>query len=416
MTKKLLVVFTLVVALTSSCNLFGRGPIPVAVSAGVGGGPSASISVHSRSVAVESMSDEIYFKEDRKTANRGTLLYTLTPESFVLDMDVLVLYNETLLRGFSTAPLLGYTTNPDGGIIPKHIDLAYADDFIRDVEVTRNTFDGLSMQFLPSGNGESNDGYYVRSVSGISLPPVYDGIALAGDVTDQIDGLPAGLRYFGFESLQPIETNNGFLSYLTIGSNVAEDGIQNPTGAMGTWINPVTETSGNSVSLYFAAESSIDFRSFTNPEIVFDWNLDGLVQVWDAGSPLVYADDIVTFRLNDPFPVSIVVQENVSTAGSDPNDSTPPAEVVAPAISGPTTYNTLQWINPRDTDFKEVVVTRRAGSAPASRNDGEEVYRGHQPNHVDSGGASGTHYFYLVQTVDTSGNYSSGVVLDQVQP
>ena len=49
------------------------------------------------------------------------------------------------------------------------------------------------MQFVPSGNGESND------------------------------RMAAGLRYFGFESLRPIETNDGSLSYLTIGSNVAED-------------------------------------------------------------------------------------------------------------------------------------------------------------------------------------------------
>ncbi len=418
-------IFLLFIPLVFACKDTGAdsgsGPDPVsgyksvAVSAGVDSSASR-ITVKSRTIQVESMNDETYFKENRKAANRGSRLYQLTPESFILDMDVLVLYNETVGDQFSTVELLGYTTTPDGGIVPKHIDLAYADDFIRDVEISESTYHGLSMQFLPSGNGSSNDGYYVRSITGLALPAVYDGINLVGEVTDEIDGLPSGLRFFGFDSLQPVDTNNGFLSYLTIGSNIDEDGIQNPSGADGTWINPVTQTSGNSVSLYFSTDSVLDFSSFTDPEILFDWDLVDLVEIWDNKTPLQYSDDIITFKLGNPFPVSIYIQENSSSGDSTGTDSTSPSDVVSQAISGPTTYNTLQWINPRDEDFKEVVVTRKAGGAPVSRTDGEEVYRGYHPNYVDTDGFSGTHYYYLIQTVDYNENYSSGVILDQSQP
>jgi hypothetical protein len=87
-----------------------------------------------------------------------------------------------------------------------------------------------------------------------------------------------------------------------------------------------------------------------------------------------------------------------------------------PAISGPTTYSTLQWISPKDPDFDKVVIVRKAGSAPTSKTDGDIVYDGYLPNYCDTTGSSGVHYYYLVYTVDNSGNASTGIVLDQVQP
>ncbi len=388
----------------------------LAVSAGVEGSSVSRSSRNARSISVYSMVDDTYFKDNRKEANRGSLLYQLTPESFILDIDDIVLYNEIGEDDYSSVEILERTMNPDGAIIPKHIDLAYADDFIRDTEIFGSTFDGLSMQFLPHGNGSSNDGYYVRSITGLVLPSEYNSHYFDGEVTDSIDGLPSELRYFSFESLQPIETNSGFLSYLTIGANVTQDGIQNPAGDTGTFINPVTETSGNSVSLYYSNDSYLDLSSYSNPEILFNWNLVDLVEIYDGGTPSDYSDDIITFCLSNPFPVSLTLQENTSASGTSGADSTAPSDVVAPAISGSTTYNTLQWINPRDEDLKEIVVTRKAGSEPRSRDDGEEVYRGYQPNYVDAEGIAGTDYYYLIQTVDYNENYSDGIVLDQIQP
>ena len=401
----------------SGCNP-GGGAIDysgtVSVSAGVGSA-ATSAGINSRAYVLEPMSSEEYYKADRKSGARGQLRTQLTPERFILDIDILALYNVTETSPAQTTKLSEMVQNPDGALIPQHIDLVYADDFIRDVEITEATFNGISMQVQPQGNNTSNDGYYVRSLVGVSLPSEYDGKTLSGEY-DGIPGLPADLRFFSFADLQPFETNDGFLSYLTIGSDIAEDSIQNPNGEMGTWEVPLTETNGNAVSLFFPLEEDIDFSPYENPEICFNWDMTDLVEIYDAGTPDIYTDDIVTFKVDDPFPVSLTIQENEADPSPSGDDTTPPNDVIAAAISGPTTYNTLQWINPIDEDFDKLVVVRKAGSAPADKNDGEVVYDSYKPNYVDSTGTSGTDYYYTIYAVDRAGNYSAGVTLNQVQP
>ena len=366
------------------------------------------------------MTTEEYFKSDRIEASRGNLLYRLTPERFILDIDVIALYNNGV-SGFSTTELLERTMNPDGGIIPQHFDLAYADDFVRDVSILASTFDGISMQFLPGADGYSNDGFYVRSITGVSLPSVYDGVIFKDsygtniEISD-LDGMPSHLRFFAFNNLQPYDVGSGFLSYLTFGNDFETAGIQNPEGLTGNWEIPVTETNGNSVQLFFPLAEKIDFRPYQNPEILFCWDLVNLIEIYDAGTPGDFTDDIITYRLDEPFPVSLTVQENTGATNSSAGDTTAPGNVLSPAISGPNTWNTLQWVNPIDEDFSHVVIIRKNGSAPTSRTDGEEVYNSYKPNFVDITGTSGTHYYYRVITVDTAGNYSDGVILDQVQP
>jgi len=174
-------------------------------------------------------------------------------------------------------------------------------------------------------------------------------------------------------------------------------------------------TSGNSVAIYLTADEKIDITSFEYPEILINWDMENLVQIWDNNQPDNPQAHMITYNLNDPFPVSLTIRENIASTGIPVDMHNAPSDVSIPAISGKSSYNTLQWINPQDKDFREVSITRKAGEKPQDRTDGEEVYRSHIPNYIDLTGTSGTHYFYLIQTVDFSGNYSEGVVLDQVQ-
>ena len=83
----------------------------------------------------------------------------------------------------------------------------------------------------------------------------------------------------------------------------------------------------------------------------------------------------LTLNLDRPFPISIQVRESEVGASPTQSDTTPPAEVHAAMIAGPTSWNTLQWINPRDDDFDHVEIVRKAGSTPAGHSD--EIGRAH---------------------------------------
>lgn len=380
-----------------------------------------SSSTNERSIRATAITDDQIFKDDRKEANRGTLRHRLTPQSFILDIDDIVVYNKLGREAYLSQSVLQRVDGP-AGIVPQHYDLTHANGIIRDALIQNSTYDGLSMQFLPFGGDEyyesrsstSNDGFYVLSITGMELPDEYDGIRLNGEIIDD-EKFTSGLRYFSFTHLQPIEVNQGFLSYLTIGSDVEQNWVQNPMGEIGKWVNPVTITTGNAVGLYLASETSIDIGSYEDPELLLHWDLQELVEIWDNGTPSDLSDDIVTYKLDDPFPVSMVIRENQVKIGSS-SDTTAPSDVIIAAIAGQHSANTLQWINPQDEDFNEVSIIRKAGSASSDRTGGEEVYRSYIPNYVDESGTSGTHYYYLIQTVDFSGNYSPGIILDQVQP
>lgn len=422
MILKYLLIFVMVLTF-ASC-----GPVPlerlglVNLSVSAEQRSARSFSTNDRSIRATAITDDQYFKEERKVANRGSRLYQLTPESFILDIDNIVVYKKNGSEDYLIHELMQKTTNPYGAIIPQHYDLVHAKGITRDALVQNSIYNGLSISFLPGGrfgsNGllssTTNDGFYVLSSAGIELPTEYDDVTLDGEFQG-IEGLHSGLRYFSFKSLQPIEINNGNLKYLTIGSDNTENWVQNPNGEFGEWVSPLISTTGNSVALYLASDSSIDVSAYKNPELLLNWDMQDLVEIWDNGTPSDLRDDIVTFKVSDPFPVSLVIREKSIKKGAS-SDITAPSNVNIAAIAGQNTMNTLQWINPQDEDFKEVSIIRKAGGAPSDPTDGEEVYRGHIPNYVDVSGISGTHYYYLIQTVDYSGNYSSGVVLDQVQP
>lgn len=404
--------------LTLMLVLVSCGPVPLerlglvnlTVSAEQSG--SRSFTASGRASRTTAITDDQFYKEDRKEENRGTLLHQLTPQVFMLQLDDVVVYNRLGPDAYMSHHLLERSTTPLNVIIPQEYDLVHSRGIIRDALVQNSTYAGLSMQFIPYG------------FTGVEFPKEYDGVRFPDETTNSDDAknFPAGLRYFRFWELQPIEINDGFLSYLTIGSDIDENYVQNPMGEIGRWTNPVTVTLGNAVALYLASDTSIDVSSYEDPELLLQWDMQNLVEIWDNKTPQDLSDDIVTYNLNNPFPVSLVVRERVHIP-VDLSDDTPPSDVMASMIYSPITIDHVQekviamrWLNPRDDDFSEVSIIRKTGSAPSDRSDGEEVYRRHVPTFIDTTGTSGEHYYYLIQTVDYSGNYSTGVVLDQVYP
>ena len=96
-------------------------------------------------------------------------------------------------------------------------------------------------------------------------------------------------------------------------------------------------------------------------------------------------------------------------------DTIPPSEVYMLAATGSSGKTVLQWVNPIDTDFDYIQITRKENSAPLNNSDGDEVFKSYKPVFMDKTGVSGTDYYYLVQTVDKSGNISNGKTASKIQ-
>jgi len=361
--------------------------------------------------------DDNYFKPDRKDDVRGELIASYTPDEFILDLAIVKVYSAN-----STATLSPYTTTPEGVVIPRHVNIVHSRGFIRDVPIASSSWDGIHVEFLPgigSTQGLGSPMMGVISVVGIDLGADYDAVTLPNEATAElIDySLTSGLHYFTMAEIQPFDVP--FLSYLIIGNDITTEGIQNPSGEMppadpGYWELPGANnyTSGNA-SMIFIPGEAVDFSSFANPEIVFNWDLTDLIEVYEGVGPGP-DDDVVTFNLARPFPVDITIQEkSYDVAAPVAGDVIPTGEVQLGAIYGNSSYNVLIWINPPDEDFEKIVIVRKEGSEPVDGADGDVVYEGYEPNFCDITGTAGVHYYYKIFTVDYSGNYSSGVVLDK---
>jgi hypothetical protein len=427
----------LIVLSVSGCDsLFGNDggkkskSLAVSVSANAGGISGSSLlqssSMGSQSFTgqvfdVEPLNDRTFYREPLDTAAEGDRIGTATPARFVLQLDYLKLYSRptsaSLGRDFSTDSLWDWVKDEIGGIIPQRVDITYSSGFIRDASTSSATHDGITMMFL-DGIGESN-GMPTTSFVVVDLSHIaeLDGKELENEWTDPVEGIDTatiGGRIFQFRDIQPIAVG-GFLSYITIGADITESGVQNPQGDTGDWQLPGGSTSGNATALFFSTPERISLSGYADPEIIFNWEMEDLVEVYEIDDKY-YA----TLRLDDPFPISLAVRERVAggsggTVGTPGEILAPYIGVAAPSEFGTSEHNTLYWINPSEPTYDRTVVVRKAGSAPTGPSDGEVVHNSHIPAFVDVTGVAGTHYYYGVYTVGHNGSYSAGTVLNRVQ-
>lgn len=94
------------------------------------------------------------------------------------------------------------------------------------------------------------------------------------------------------------------------------------------------------------------------------------------------------------------IPETQANAPAVVTDTTPPAEVTSLAETHGFTTANLTWVNPTTSDFSHVRILRN-GVQIATNQTGT--------SYADSGLATGTQYTYLLKTVDTTGNQSTGV-------
>ena len=103
--------------------------------------------------------------------------------------------------------------------------------------------------------------------------------------------------------------------------------------------------------------------------------------------------------------------EGASLVATPSLDITPPANPQDVTISAEGKAVRLNWQNPTDTDFSDVVVVRSEEFYPAGPTDGILIYRGNGGSVVDQNIDIDTNYFYSIFSQDSAGNYSSGVLI-----
>lgn len=392
-----------------------NGPYQLNVSVKESVPAARSVTATSRSTIIDIIDDSL-FKASLNNSTRGELLKSFTPVEFILDIDALGIYISDSNSGNPIITnILEFVTQPGGAIIPRHINIIKDEDFIRELTAPMPEYTGMAIQFM-SGMSTSNDGHYVLSFIGVDLGPDYDGITLLNELNlttwETTLGMDlnsdSAIHYFNFNTLNPFDED---IQVLYIGSDISTPGLVSSSDSDVTDLSYFRSTA----VAFRPSANSIVLSNFENPELQFNWDMENLIEVYNNGT-LDLNDDIVTFNLSDPFPVSLTVAENNTIVqNGSTSDATAPTEVLYPAISGKTTYNTIQWLNPTDNDFEKVIITRKIDSEPTDINDGDTVYESYTPNYCDETGTSGVHYYYKIFTKDYSGNSSLGIVLDQIQ-
>jgi hypothetical protein len=90
-----------------------------------------------------------------------------------------------------------------------------------------------------------------------------------------------------------------------------------------------------------------------------------------------------------------------------PRDAVPPGPASGFTVTAGNAQLQLNWINPTDTDFANVVVRRSSATFPTDPTSGTLVYSGAGQSHLDGGLTNGTTYYYAIFARDASNNFST---------
>lgn len=354
----------------------------------------------------------------------GEQVGEFTPQAFILTLDNITLYNRELDCRINLLP--ENTAGSNTGYIPRQVDLVYSANLIRpfavsdevserclkgngdDAEIATSVWDGFVLSMLPFIQG-TNDFLQFSYVT-VDLGDDYRDVTLPNE-EGYFREEGSRLHTFSLDAIQPLDVE--FLSYLAWGEDLVA-GVVNSDSEDGQWPLPDGRvTNGNSSQLHLAgARFSLDVNA--GSQIVFQFDTQDLVKVYDNGTD-DKTDDIVTLSTSNPFPFSLTVFDNdVDLPAMVSDYDARVADVQNPFISGLNSHYTLQWINPSSAYFEKVVVIR-SKSYPADNTSGERVYEGFLPFFHDTKIKPGEDVYYRIFSVDIYGAESSGVVFNTAQ-
>lgn len=262
----------------------------------------------------------------------------------------------------------------------------------------------------------SDDGLTFKSEIHVDLGEKYRGVVLANELPERAYGTT---HVFQLKDLIPLQNpDKARVVFLVFASYVDEPFILNPDASylerhdVHEW-----STGGNTGQAGYAIYLpgfELQFADDLENHLIFSWDLQGLIEVYDNNTEDDLSDDLVTLRLDDPFPIEMYLE----------TEYTYEEPAVEDRIADDVTHVEIEffdlmereiaigWVNPSDPQYLTTHVVRKVGSAPASLDDGELLYSGTFPMFKDMEVELGQHYYYRIFTESRAGLLSEGKVID----
>lgn len=206
-------------------------------------------------------------------------------------------------------------------------------------------------------------------------------------------------------------------------ANLKASNIENGTKIRLEWTNPMSMASAtfNSRILFYSKTEDLEGKTYdyctANATLVPTASGvgtgGGIAESFDF-SPTVIGEHY-NFRAFARYDISGTnyYSSGQSISNFEVKDETPLTNVTGLVTTAGDTQNTVSWINPNtslDNDFSKVQIYRKIGTYPDGNNDLEKIYESTNKNagnlntFTDSNLINNTIYYYLIKTVDTSGN------------
>ncbi|HPT82652.1 MAG TPA: hypothetical protein PLM25_02080 [Limnochordia bacterium] len=354
------------------------------------------------------------YREPFASEAQGELVGSFTPSSLIISLEGIQLEKppgDTLMLSLTSE----VNSTPDGGwsILP-NFDLACANEILNAAYAVRETdFDWQSVRVTMftrtagwKADRPNSELPYVGQVK-VDLGPDYANVDFGG-----LARLEGDLHVFEFADLIPLEGREDtvVLSMLFV-DQVQAPFIINPDGAYVDNFRPTywetDSTWGHAGYIIYNPGLRLDLRK-TN-HLIFEYDLTDLIEVYDNGTPEDPSDDLITFKLTNPFPIRFLAEQHTE------NPTPPEPQEIRDVDHLEIGYFdllervvVLKWTNPPLETFEQVRIVRKEGEAPQSLEDGEEVYTGRFPIFQDRDVEEGREYHYLVVVEDCYRTLSQG--------
>jgi hypothetical protein len=258
---------------------------------------------------------------------------------------------------------------------------------------------------------ERTDGFSILSEVHVDLGDEYCDVSFPKELRGKSHGT---VHVFQLVDLIPLGKRDHIaLVRLSFDHAVDRPYIVNPDGSYVHDLNPYFWECDTRMGLagYVIYLPGLDLDlSSESAHLIFDWDLFDLIEVYDNGTPDDVSDDLITLRLDNPFPITLRAEpyEELEPIIGDGVQPPEVSELDILFFDLVEQQVAIRWINPPTADFRQVHIVRKESVPPTGIEDGDVIYVGSGYMYQDDDIKLGKEYFYRVIVEDWDGLLSDG--------